>query len=94
MTGTEFKTIAKFELALASGTKVLARWTNSFRFYACPATVVKVNSASVIVTLDEAITDGDKLLYPAGKKIKCPLWENMRGWSANNRVEPAGGYGG
>ena len=79
-------------MSVAPGTKVLARWTNSYRYYACPATVAKVNTVSVIVTLDEATMDGDTLLYTAGKKIKCPLWNDMRGWSANNRVEPAGGY--
>lgn len=94
MTGTETNSVIDFESKLAPGTKVLARWTNSYSYYAAPATVTKVNGKSVLVAIDESILGAKgNTIYPAGNKIKCPLFFGDT-WSANNRVEPAGGYGG
>ena len=95
MTGDEFKKVLNFENSLNVGDKVYAVWTNCHNYYAANATVLKVNKASFVVTLDEEVSSSLGT-YPVGNKIKCPRFalgtSGMELWSANNRLEPVGGY--
>ncbi len=75
-----------FEATLTVGSKVVARWTNSYRSYQAPATVKKINDKSIVVTLNEAIPT-DIGGYPAGHKLPVPSC-NSDLWSNSNSVAP------
>jgi len=57
MTGDQYKELATFDTQLAAGQRVVIRWTNSHRLYAAAATITKVNTKSVLASIDTAITD-------------------------------------
>ena len=75
-----------FEEGLKVGDVVLARWTNSYNYYAARATVRKINAKSLRVILEEPI-DG----YPEGWEILLPRQADIFGaarWSVNNGAFP------
>lgn len=74
--------------ALKVGDHVEARWTNSGMQWSGKATVAKINSMSIVVTLDHEVGSGTHK-YPAGQKISLPGSGQFQGkWSWNNTVLP------
>lgn len=91
MTAAEFRTQSTFEESLQPGAKVEVRWTNSYRYFQAPATVVRKNRASVRVKLTDKIepTDVRGGSYPVGHEIVVPLMSRaLERWTANNGVFP------
>lgn len=95
MDAREFRNVVDFEASLKPGSIVLARWTNSGRYFKGKATVVRVNAQSVRVRLLEKVGVDFYGGYPEGREIVCPrlaVGSGLAKWSANNRVEPLGGF--
>lgn len=89
MTATELRDVVDFELRLNVGDEVEVRWTNSHRFYAGRARIVKLNKSSIVTKLTEPVLSqlgySD---YPIGHKITVPSLNAIKLWSVNNRVAP------
>jgi hypothetical protein len=82
---------SNFERALTVGHRVEVRWTNSHYSYVVPATVVTINEASIVVTLDTAVERNGEVIYRAGRRIRVPRlsarhFSSARLWSTNNGV--------
>lgn len=95
MDARDFRNIVNFEESLKPGCYVLARWTNSGRYFYGKAEVVRVNAQSIRVRLLETVAPDFWGGYPGGHEIVCPrlaIGSGMKQWSANNRVEPLGGF--
>lgn len=81
MTGGELRTVADFEKNLKAGDLVVVRWTGCHAYFHARGSVKRVNGKSIRVLLEG----------PARDEVVVP--NLLAGtWSANNRVEPVGGY--
>lgn len=93
MTQTEYHNYVAdamaFEATLTPGMRVVARWTNNNRLLRCPATIERVNRASVCVKLVGPYMT-DLGTYPDGHVITIPRLTAVTlgngKWSNNNRV--------
>lgn len=94
MTREECSSVVDFESNLTIGQRVRINWTNSHRYFTAVGSVAKINRASVIVVINDEVPHE----YGFDQAIKAPLLamgtSSMKSWSANNRVEPVGGYHG
>ncbi len=86
--GQDWVAILDWENGLQPEDRVIACWTNSFRYYRVPAVVVRNNVASVRIRLTE-----DRDGYRAGREFAIPKLSSLRNmfndkWSLHNRVVP------
>lgn len=89
----EFRDVMEFERGLSIGDKVEVRWTaGSFGHYRSPATILRLNAASIRVTLDAPVDTGEWGIYPAGREIVVPRAWSLTGsstrWAWHNGVFP------
>lgn len=76
-----------WESGLKPGDEVLARWTNNFCNWAVNAVVVRVNRASIRVSLAREVVVEGKTVYPLGHEIVLPRI-GARTHSVNNTAAP------
>ena len=91
MTANELRAVINFEKGLVPGVSVRVRWTNSNRYLAAQAVVLRVNRKSVRVTLTEAVATIPLGGWQVGHEIVVPRIDDKR-WSCGNRAEPVDGY--
>ena len=87
MTANDLKDVLSFEKTLTVGQVVEARWTNNGKAPVVPATVVKINQKSVIVTLNENTHPEFFGGWREGQRIKLERFGSTS-WSYNNGVFP------
>lgn len=94
MTANEMRQVMAFESGLEVGDEVRVNWTSCHCRFSARAEVVKVNGKSFVTRLLEPVPyDGSiEKGYPVGQTIKAPRLDDLKGWTANNRVEPVRGY--
>lgn len=95
-------TPVQFDASLVRDTAVEARWTHNHCRYVAPATVIKVNTKSVLVKLDAPVysttaqaryitndltAEDFREVYPANNVITLPRYASA-GYSANNGAYP------
>lgn len=81
-------TIADWEKGLKVGDRVLATWSCCYRVYSAECVVSRINGQSVRVQLIDAISDGEKIVYPAGRFLSIPRYWNER-WGRSNNLAPS-----
>ena len=90
MNAEEYKTLLAHDVSLQVGQEVWFRFTNNNRFRRVKVKIAKINAKSVLgENLEEVKTDLGT--YPKGHVFKVPRITDLKGWTANNRVEPLDG---
>lgn len=93
MIADECRAVMSFEAGLREGSPVKVVWTNGGMAYSANAAVRCVYVKSVRVALTGGILNvWRETIYPVGHEIVVPLLTDYLRWSAQDRVEPRGGY--
>jgi hypothetical protein len=85
MKPNEYRELIDEDAQLTEGAEVTVYWTNCYRFYEGPGTIVKANAKSLRVELAEDVASqigGSG--YPAGQVIVVPRLAAYKLWSVNN----------
>jgi hypothetical protein len=89
----ESQAMLAFEAGLVIGSPVTLCYTYQFRFFRMPAEVARLDAETITarVLVDQRGRSG-RILWPKGQLLTVPRYAEGGKWSAQNRVEPEGGY--
>lgn len=94
MTTEERQAVLAFEGRLKVGSPVTLCYTYQYRFFRMPAEVARLTDEAITarVLVDQRGRSG-RIMWPKGQLLTVPRYsEEGQTWSAQNRVEPEGGY--